>query len=311
MLYKNLILAPLFFFYSLFFSTAIFGFDKGLLWQIEAPNGAKSQLFGTMHLIDEDMNTVFEFISSHVKQSRITFIEYTLDETNNVFILNNLIKTKTPIKNRLSDKEFVKLKKIMQDNNLPFESLQNASPSLIYSYLVNPGSINNVQLDFKIGDLALDQGIPLKGLEKAEAVFDRMLALDDSFYISATKNTIHNVDSLVAHIKTIKTFYFEEDLNKILSSIHEKGIDERFNKAHVSSLVNERNINMLNSARAELDKGQVFIAVGAAHLGGEKGLLNLLKNTGYKISRLDVDFFHLMSIDGVHGKDGQHGRDGV
>lgn len=47
---------------------------------------------------------------------------------------------------------------------------------------------------------------------------------------------------------------------------------------------------MLNSARADLDKGGVFIAVGAAHLGGEKGLLNLLKKSGYKLKKEELDF---------------------
>lgn len=306
MLFKKLSLIPLILYFT-FLPSRVFGFDKGLLWQIEAPNGAISQLFGTMHLIDEDMNAVFEMISDDVKQSRITFIEYTLDETNNAFILNNLIKTKTPMKDRLSAKELFKLKQFMQKNNLPFEALQSASPFLIHSYLMNPGSMHSMQIDFKIGDLALKQGIPLKGLEKAEAVFNRMLAFDNSFYISAIKNLIRNIDVLPTHIKKIKAFYFKEDLNSILSSINEKGVDKKLNKAHVSSLVNERNISMFNSAHAELDKGKVFIAVGAAHLGGEKGLLNLLKNAGYKMTRLEVGLFQ----DGAHGTNGQNGQNGT
>ena len=45
---------------------------------------------------------------------------------------------------------------------------------------------------------------------------------------------------------------------------------------------------MYNNVRREMDKGKVFMAVGAAHLGGEQGLLPLFKKAGYKVTRQDI-----------------------
>ena len=89
---------------SLILSTSVFGFEKGLLWQIESPNGMTSKIFGTMHLVDEKMNVIFSLISPHVISSRIVFIEYIVDNTDNSFITDNLIHTKQAIKKNSQNK---------------------------------------------------------------------------------------------------------------------------------------------------------------------------------------------------------------
>ncbi|MFB6306222.1 MAG: TraB/GumN family protein [Flavobacteriales bacterium] len=40
---------------------------------------------------------------------------------------------------------------------------------------------------------------------------------------------------------------------------------------------------MANRAVKHIKEKSVFIAVGAAHLGGEKGLLELLRKKGFKV----------------------------
>jgi len=45
----------------------------------------------------------------------------------------------------------------------------------------------------------------------------------------------------------------------------------------------KRNLRMLASLLPLLESRQVFIAVGALHLSGEQGLLNLLRQSGYEL----------------------------
>ena len=51
----------------------------------------------------------------------------------------------------------------------------------------------------------------------------------------------------------------------------------------IKSLITDRNERMAEKAKELLQSKRVFIAVGAAHLGGDLGLLNLLKRKGYTI----------------------------
>lgn len=288
MLLKKLSFIILCVFYYLISLELAFGLDHGLLWQIESPNGKISKVFGTMHLIDKDMNILFNHISHHIKQSRIVFIEYTLDKNDSSSISGKLVNTNRAIETRLSNKELHALKKFLKSNNIPFNFLKNASPSLIYGYLINPKSINNLPIDFMIGDFAVEQNIPVQGLEPAREVFERMLILDDSFFSQALKNTLSHVNLLPSYRKKMKSLYFNEDLIGIINSLTIPEISPKINNNYMKSLINERNLNMFHRAQHELDLGDAFIAVGAAHLGGEQGLLNLLKKAGYKIFRHDI-----------------------
>ena len=49
----------------------------------------------------------------------------------------------------------------------------------------------------------------------------------------------------------------------------------------------DRNEGMADKAEEYLHSGQtVFMAVGLAHFGGEKGIYKLLENRGYKVRQL-------------------------
>jgi hypothetical protein len=51
-------------------------------------------------------------------------------------------------------------------------------------------------------------------------------------------------------------------------------------------LLDERNIRMADRADVLLKNGRAFIAVGALHLYGERGVLALLANRGYRVTRM-------------------------
>jgi hypothetical protein len=53
-------------------------------------------------------------------------------------------------------------------------------------------------------------------------------------------------------------------------------------------LVDNRNENWLDNIDNLINQDKVFIAVGMGHLGGEHGLLNLLKKKGYKLERIEI-----------------------
>lgn len=53
-------------------------------------------------------------------------------------------------------------------------------------------------------------------------------------------------------------------------------------------ILNERNRNFVARIKTELDEGGVFMAVGAAHLPGADGLIELLRDEGFHLDRIPV-----------------------
>ena len=67
-------------------------------------------------------------------------------------------------------------------------------------------------------------------------------------------------------------------------------------------LISQRNHNWLPKILKAHKKGSTFIAVGALHLGGERGLLNLLRQSGFTVERLTPSALgNSLSLQGVVG----------
>jgi uncharacterized protein len=58
---------------------------------------------------------------------------------------------------------------------------------------------------------------------------------------------------------------------------------QKMNEKFVAALLGQRNVNMANRAAPLIDKGKAFIAVGALHLAGEDGVVELLRKKGYTL----------------------------
>jgi uncharacterized protein YbaP (TraB family) len=53
-------------------------------------------------------------------------------------------------------------------------------------------------------------------------------------------------------------------------------------------LLTERNANFVNAALPELERGGMFIAVGAFHVPGRTGLVRMLRDAGFEVPRIMV-----------------------
>ena len=55
----------------------------------------------------------------------------------------------------------------------------------------------------------------------------------------------------------------------------------------MSGILDGRNRAWLPGLAAELSRGGAFVAVGALHLPGEAGLIELLRKQGFTVARMD------------------------
>jgi uncharacterized protein len=78
-------------------------------------------------------------------------------------------------------------------------------------------------------------------------------------------------------------YYVEGNLDKLLEMTTKDEDDEEMAKIFNDIFLVKRNYNMADRAEPYIKKGSTFIAVGAAHLPGEEGIIKLLRKKGYKV----------------------------
>ncbi len=131
--------------------------------------------------------------------------------------------------------------------------------------------------------LAKQQKKEIKGLETLEfqsAVFDSIP------YEEQAKELLKSIDSISSYQKyfdTMITVYKTQRLMEIerLFKDTEFGME-----SHQDLLLNDRNKNWVGQLKNIMKNESVFVAVGAGHLVGKKGLIGLLRKEGYTLKPL-------------------------
>ena len=85
----------------------------------------------------------------------------------------------------------------------------------------------------------------------------------------------------------MKSLYLERDLAGLYNHANRYDMmEDPLYEELMQRLINDRNNAMVERMQSILDKGVSFIAIGAMHLTGEKGVLSLLEKKGYQVSMI-------------------------
>jgi len=143
-------------------------------------------------------------------------------------------------------------------------------------------------LDAMLYQNALQQGKDVYGLETVQEQLQVFESMSEADQVTLLKDAVENFSDIDAMHAALLAAYKQRDLNGLMA-ISEASMqqgDQRLADEFQQHLVVDRNHRMAERMRQYLQQGKAFIAVGALHLPGEEGLLNLLEQQGYTVRRL-------------------------
>ena len=263
--------------------------NNSLLWEVSG-NGLKknSYLFGTFHLLcKSDINFSSQLKAATGNADKI-YMELDMDDPSVLMggLLMMNMKEGKKLKDLYTEAEYNKLSNYFKDSlHVPVSFLQNTKPyflvAMLYPKMMPCKTVSGVEEELM--KLAKLQQKEIKGLETMEfqaAVFDSIP------YSEQAKELLKSIDSMTVYKKyfdTMVNVYKSQQLEKIekLFSQSEFGMEE-----HQDILLDDRNKNWVGQLKTIMQKESVFVAVGAGHLVGNKGLIALLKKEGYTVRPL-------------------------
>jgi uncharacterized protein len=270
---------------------------RSIFWRVSRPDTKPSYLFGTMHSADPRINRFPGNVASALENSDAILIENTeaLDKQGMMQTMltmkeYTLLLDGDTLDDHLTDKEIHKLKDAAEKRNLPWMVANRMQPWLVTAMIAVPACdlaarTGGAQiLDNMIGEKAAQMDKALIGLETVEEQFRAVSSIPFEFHITALKETLQLGVISEDLMETTKTLYLDGKTAMMLPlvrafaprSYEGKGYNE-----FQELLLTRRNHTMMRRAMQYLEKGNAFMAVGALHLPGEQGLINLLRRAGF------------------------------
>lgn len=271
-----------------FFATPLSA--ESLLWQINKGSLKPSYIFGTIHSEDQRVMNLIPVISKHLKNADNVAFEMLMDMPTMTKSANAMFVFGDQTLDKLVDKDlFAQIVKALKPYQIPSSMVKYLKPWAVVLMLNMPPSKTGDFLDLHLYKLAQQFKLPTYGLEKVDeqlAVFEVMPVKDQVFLLKETFKQLQDIPDLLE--KMLK-LYLQADLTALLNfSNTAMDTNNVVIKDLYKRLIDDRNLKMVNRMEKLLDKGNAFIAIGALHLPGKNGILQLLKQRAYIVKAIGL-----------------------
>ncbi len=263
-------------------------YAKGLLWKIDAPGARSSWLFGTIHSEDKRVTALPDVVVKAFDAAGRFTMEAVIDGEGIVHMAEAMFfNDGRTLEQVIGRKLYDETIKALTARGMPTPGVEKQKPWAVMMSLSMPPPKTGEYLDLILQQRAAQQNKPVSGLETMQeqvAVFDE-LPLPDQ--IALLRQAVQEQDSFDKDLEEMIGNYLARDIAALAEAgAKHKPDDDRLYRSVMDRLLTRRNSRMAARLGPILREGNAFVAVGAAHLPGETGLLNLLEKAGYRVTRV-------------------------
>jgi uncharacterized protein len=264
--------------------------ENTLLWEISGMGIAKpSYLYGTMHIVCEDDAKMSEGLKNAIAKSKQVFFEIDMDDMEEMMGMIKYARMNNGLKlsDLITPEEHIRLEEYFKSNKsiIPFGMMARFKPYFITAIIAE--GIMSCEKKSSIEQMIMTEARKsdkeVSGLETLEfqaSIFDSIP------YEKQAKDLVMYIDSIDSYKNTtleMMDLYRKQDINSMESIMikSDPGMEQ-----YMGILLYDRNkrwsIQIPDYARGM----PTLFAVGAGHLGGKTGVINLLKEMGYTVKPL-------------------------
>ena len=262
-----------------------------LLYEISGGGLEKSSyLFGMHHMVPVETATKIDGVFRAFNDCSAVigeFVDDNPEEMQRQILASS--KMDESIFKLLTPEEEVLIDSALQaELGLTLANVQYMRPNVIA--MIYEMTVRERVLKSKAGDMAMDSYFQVAGSELGKMVYgletvdDQLKMLLRSIAIERQAEilieTIRNTDDIITENAKLDSLYVQGNLEGLYDMLIET---EDMTEAEKFLLVDERNHDWLPKIEKHIKQEPCFIAVGALHLPGNDGLINLLRKAGYKV----------------------------
>lgn len=274
-----------------------------ILWKIERPGHPASYLFGTVHLTDERVTHLSPAVEAALSDAKVVALEVSdLSENATASVIAKsaplvMFTDGRRLDTLLSNTEYDTVKKIIGRSGMPVDLAALFKPWIVTMILsVSDCERAMVQqgarvLDMKIAEIGKARGLEVVGLETIPAQLEALAAVPEAQQLDMLRTSLKFADRTNDMMETLVQMYLNRKISAAvpfqLALARQVGISDQAFTGFQEKLLVERNEKMRAAAEPLLEQGGVFIAIGALHLPGDRGLVAQLREAGYTVSPIE------------------------
>lgn len=266
---------------------------RGLLWEIDRGGATPSYLFGTLHSSDRRVTTVPPAVDAALAGAQSFSMEVLAEGGASVSLDPMFYDDGRMLKSVLGGPLYARVAAALEERGLPKDWIDKMKPWAIITTLSSPPVPSNADpvLDLVLLREARQAGKPVYGLVSRTEHLDSLIAAYDGLplpdQIALVKETLSRQSQGTERIEGMIRAYIARDLAGLAGLARGYGTaNPRLQRTLTRRLLSERNRRMVERMKPRLEEGKAFIAVGAGHLAGTDGLLELLEREGYRVHAL-------------------------
>lgn len=265
------------------------GTNNSLLWMV-TKEGMKdtSFVFGTMHIIQKDHFYFPEFLENVITAADLVVLEIG-EEMNNPLKAMNLLKLEEgksmfDFFNEAQTDSLIEW--AQSEMGLSEEMFRSSFGKMKPFVIVSAASAGDMLKDSEsyektIMEIQKEEKIKLEGLETIEDQMSIFDGLTDEEQAQMVMEAIKGGDEADKQLEEMIRLYTTQNIDSMYLMIHDDS-DAIANKE--SEFLFDRNEKWIPKMEEMMKGKRVFFAVGAAHLGGDKGVLELLRKEGFSVT---------------------------
>ncbi|ADB42272.1 TraB/GumN family protein [Spirosoma linguale] len=271
-------------------TTLGFGQNKSMLWEISGKGLTKpSYLFGTIHLICPTDFTITEPTKKALSGTEQVYLELDMDDPQMMpKMQKGMMNTGgKSYKEWLKPEDYTLLSDYYKSKmGAGLDQLGMLKPLALMS--MNYMTLLNCQpesYDMTFAKMASEQKKEVLGLETVEsqfAIFDKIPVEKQA---TELVDMVRNQDKARTEFNQLITLYKAQDLDGLLKLMRQSEFSDM--AGYEDALLNDRNANWIPTIEQAVKLKPTFIAVGAGHLGGDKGVIELLRKKGYTVKAVN------------------------
>lgn len=266
--------------------------EKSFLWKVDSHQNSL-YILGSIHLLNKEAYPLKQSIENAFEQTNKLVLEIDLrransDKVQQLMLQKGASTDGTFLQQNVSKETYESVATRAKELGIDIRLLNSFKPWIVATTMAAV-KLQQLGFDSKLGidryfaDRAIRSNKPIGGLETAEfqlGLFDQFSAKEQELLLRQSMNEMDHLERNVAEIVRAWKSGDVGSLEKHLLAgmrdypeIHQKVIEDR-------------NRRWLPQIEGMLSRGEnALIVVGAAHLVGTNGVIQLLKSRGYRVEQ--------------------------